>query len=94
MFNQVKKMPSKERIKFFALIATNAFRENDFTDEQVFGNLKNDTFTAEESAQYLEISMPTFRRHVQSGKLIPKTVVGRSQFFATGDLQRFKQELD
>jgi excisionase family DNA binding protein len=63
------------------------------THEQVFGNLKNESFTTEEAAQYLEVSIPTFRRYVQSGKLKPSQVVGRSQLFATTDLRRLKQKL-
>lgn len=93
MFDQVKKMPTKERVKFFSLIATNAFQENNFTHEQVFGHLRNDTFSAEEAAEYLEVSIPTFRRYVQSGKILPKETIGRSQLFASVDLRKLKQKL-
>jgi excisionase family DNA binding protein len=93
MFDQVKKMPTKERVKFFSLIAINAFQETNFTHEQVFGHLRNDTFSAEEAAEYLEVSMPTFRRYVQSGKIKPKEVIGRSQLFGTIDLRKLKQKL-
>ena len=93
MFDQVKKMPTKERVKFFSLIAMNAFENNNFTHEQVFGHLRNDTFSAEEAAEYLEISMPTFRRYVQSGKIQPAEVIGRSQLFASADLRKLKQKL-
>jgi excisionase family DNA binding protein len=93
MFDQVKKMSTKERIKFFSLIAINAFQESDLNHEQLFGHLRNDTFSAEEAAEYLEVSMPTFRRYVQSGKLKPKDVIGRSQLFSTMDLRKLKQIL-
>ena len=93
MFDQVKNMPTKERVKFFSLIAINAFQENNLTHEQLFGHLRNDTFSAEEAAEYLEVSMPTFRRYVQSGKIQPKETIGRSQLFATIDLRRLKQKL-
>ncbi len=93
MFDQVKKMPTKERVKFFSLIATNAFQENNFAHEQVFGHLRNDTFSAEEAAEYLEVSIPTFRRYVQSGKILPKETIGRSQLFASVDLRKLKQKL-
>jgi excisionase family DNA binding protein len=63
------------------------------THEQVFDHLKHESFTTEEAAQYLEVSIPTFRRYVQSGKLKPSQVVGRSQLFATSDLRRLKQKL-
>ena len=61
--------------------------------EEVFGYLRNDTFSAEEAAEYLEISIPTFRRYVQSGKIQPKEIIGRSQLFATINLRKLKQRL-
>ena len=61
--------------------------------EQVFGHLRNATFTSEEAAEFLEISMPTFRRYVQSGKIKPKELIGRSQLFGTIDLRKLKQKL-
>jgi excisionase family DNA binding protein len=94
LFAQVKQMPAKERIKFFSLIAINAFKESDYTHDQVFGKLKNETFSAEEAAEYLEVSLPTLRRYVQSGKLKPTTVIGRSQLFSSADLRLLKQKLN
>jgi len=93
IFDQVQQMPTKERVKFFALIATNAFQKVDFSHEEVFGHLKSTTFTADEAAQYLEVSMPTFRRYVQSGKLKPKSTIGRSQLFASPDLRKLKMRV-
>ena len=93
IFDQVQQMPTKERVKFFALIATNAFQKVDFSHEEVFGHLKSASLTAEEAAEYLEVSMPTFRRYVQSGKLKPKHTIGRSQLFASSDLRKLKQRL-
>lgn len=61
--------------------------------EQVFGHLRNDPFSAEEAAEYLEVSIPTFRRYVQLGKIQPKEIIGRSQLFATIDLRKLKQKL-
>jgi excisionase family DNA binding protein len=61
--------------------------------EQVFGHLRNITFSAKEAAEFLEISIPTFRRYVQSGKIKPKEVTGRSQLFGTIDLLKLKQKL-
>lgn len=72
--------------------------KTELTHEQVFGHLKHESFTTEEAAQYLEVSeltlpTPTFSWYVQSGKLKPAQVVGRSQLFATSDLRRLKQKL-
>jgi excisionase family DNA binding protein len=93
LFAHVQRMPSKERIKFFSLIAISAFKESDYSHDQVFGRLKNEAFSAEEAAEYLEVSLPTLRRYVQSGKLKPSTIIGRSQLFSSTDLRLFKQKL-
>lgn len=93
LFAQVQKMPAKERIKFFSLIAVNAFKETEYTHEQVFGHLRNATFSAEEAADFLEVSLPTLRRYVQSGKLRPTTTIGRSQLFSSSDLKLLKQKI-
>lgn len=90
IFSQVKKMPIKERVRFFSLIAKSAFKEDDSSHEEVFGHLKHVAFSAEQAAEYLEVSMPTLRRYVQAGKLKPSHTVGRSQLFSTADLRRLK----
>ena len=93
VFTQVKQMSSKERIKFFSLIAINAFKETDYSHEQVFGHLQNEAFSADEAAEYLEISIPTLRRYVQAGRLKPSAIIGRSQLFSSTDLKLLKQKL-
>lgn len=62
------------------------------THEEVFGHLKNTRFSAEQAAEYLEVSLPTLRRYVQSGRLKPSHIVGRSQVFSTADLRRLKMK--
>jgi excisionase family DNA binding protein len=94
LFAHVQKMPSKERVKFFSLIAINAFQEPEYTHEQVFGHLRNATFSAEEAAEFLEVSLPTLRRYVQSGRLKPTSVIGRSQLFSSIDLKLLKQKIN
>jgi len=69
-------------------------KEYDLTHDQVFGKLRSETFSAEEAAEYLEVSLPTLRRYVQSGKLKPATVIGRSQLFSSTDLRLLKQKLN
>jgi len=44
--------------------------------------LAEDDFTAAEAAEYLEVSMATFRHFVRDGKLASHAEVGRSQLFA------------
>jgi excisionase family DNA binding protein len=72
-------------------LTSNAFRGDDFTHEQVFGHLQQEPFSAGEAAEYLEISVPTLRRYVQSGKLAPSHVIGRNQMFSAQMLRVFKR---
>ncbi|MDP2432890.1 MAG: helix-turn-helix domain-containing protein [Pseudomonadota bacterium] len=93
LLDEIKEMPVSERGRFFSILGTMLFGDDDLTHEQVFGNLDNDVFTAHEAAEYLEVSIATFRRYVQSGKIEPAHVLGRSQMFATRDLKAFKRSL-
>jgi excisionase family DNA binding protein len=91
LFSEMKRMPATERVKFFSLISLNAFRDDDFSHEQVFGHLEREPLSAWEAAEYLEVSLPTLRRHVQVGKLQPSHTVGRNQMFAASDLRAYKR---
>lgn len=91
LFYEMRRMPQGERLKFFGLLAATAFREDDMSHEQLFGHLKSELFSASEAAEYLEVSMPTFRRYVHAGKIAPKSIVGRNQLFSTEDLRAFKR---
>lgn len=91
LFSEMRRMPATERAKFFLLLSTNAFRDDDFSHEQVFGHLAREPLSAAEAAEYLEISLPTLRRYVQAEKLIPSHVVGRNQMFSANDLRAYKR---
>ena len=91
LFVEMKRMPSTERIKFFSLLTNQAFRDDDFTHEQVFGHLQHESLSAWEAAQYLEVSLPTLRRYVQADKLRPCHAVGRNQMFSAEDLRAYKR---
>jgi len=93
LYQNLKQMPVAERQKFFVILSTNAFRGEDMSHEEVFGHLAGDEFTAHEAAEYLEVSISTFRRFVAGGKLVPSTVVGRNQMFAVPQLKTFKKAL-
>ena len=69
------------------------FKQSHYTHEQVFGQLRNATFSAEEAAEFLEISLPTLRRYVQAGRLKPASIIGRSQLFSSADLKLLKQTI-
>lgn len=93
LFQDLKQMPATERQKFFLILATNAFRGEDLSHEELFGHLAGDEFTAREAAEYLEVSMSTFRRLVAGGKLNPSSTVGRNRMFAVPELKAFKKAL-
>lgn len=91
LFYEMALMPATERAKFFMLLSANAFRDDDFSHEQVFGQLEREPLSAWEAAEYLEVSLPTLRRNVQAGKLRPSHVVGRNQMFTANDLRAYKR---
>lgn len=93
LLDEMKTMPSGERSRFFALLGERFFTDDDLTHGEVFGHLSGDAFTAREAAEYLEVSIATFRRYVQGGKIKKCQAVGRSQMFATRDLKAFKRRL-
>lgn len=71
----------------------NLFRDENSTCAQVFGHLTDAEFTAQEAAEYLEVSIATLRRYVHGGKLRPCKVVGRNQLFAAYELRALKRSL-
>jgi len=93
LFQGLQHMPATERQRFFALLSANVFRGEDLSHEELFGHLSGDQFTANEAAEYLEVSMSTFRRLVASGRLNPSSTVGRNQMFAVPQLKTFKRAL-
>ncbi len=93
LFRDLRHMPSEEREKFFMILSTKAFSDADMSHEALFGHLASDAFTSEEAAEYLEVSMSTFRRYVSAEKLKPNSVVGRNQMFSVPDLKAFKKAL-
>ncbi|PUA16840.1 helix-turn-helix domain-containing protein [Glaciimonas sp. PCH181] len=94
LFQALQAMPMEERVRFFSLLAINAFRDQhayqNLQDQQVFWHLDNDEFTAQEAADYLEVSIGTFRRYVYDGRIKPCSAPGITQLFATRNLKAFK----
>lgn len=93
LIQDLKKMPASERQKFFLIISESAFGNEDMTHAQLFGHLAEEQFTAQEAAEYLEISLPTLRRYVASGKVVSSSTVGRSQLYAASALKELKKAL-
>ena len=93
LFADLQALPATERSRFFLLLESQVFRDDNFTHEQVFGHLAAETFTVPEAAEYLEMSVPNFRRYVRRGQITPVQTVGRNQLFATRQLKTFKRAL-
>lgn len=93
LFQNLKQMPTTERQRFFGILSMNAFRDEDMSHDELFGHLTQDAFTATEAADYLEVSMSTFRRLVATRRLPPSSTVGRNQMFKVVELKSFKKAL-
>jgi excisionase family DNA binding protein len=94
LFEDLQALPATERGKFFLLLESRVFQEEDFTYEDVFGHLAGETFTVAEAAEYLDMSVPNFRRYVRRGQITPAQTVGRNQLFGTRDLRALKHALN
>ena len=94
VFSDLQKLPPVEQQQFFVLLAKAFTNEDNLSHQQVFGHLDGDLFTASEAADYLEISMATFRRYLKAGKLTAKSEVGASHLYALDDLRQFKKALN
>jgi len=94
LFDDLQGLPATERGKFFLLLEGQLFRDDHFTHEQVFGRLATEAFTVPEAAEYLEMSVPNFRRYVRRGQITPAQTVGRNQLFGTRDLRALKHALN
>lgn len=69
------------------------FQSNHFSHQDVFGHLKEEVFSAQDAAGYLEISLSTLRRYVSTKKIKPTKTIGRSQLFSAKDLRQLKQKM-
>lgn len=93
VYEKFTQLAPSERAKFFALLAAPSVQSEDFSHDQVFCHLAGDEFTAAEAAEYLEVSISTFRRYVGAGKIRVSSEMGRNQLFGTKDLKAFKRSL-
>jgi excisionase family DNA binding protein len=88
----LQQMPSTEREKFFLLLSAKAFGDAEtLSHDELFGHLRDEEFTATEAAEYLEISIATFRRHVRSGKIAASSVVGNTHLYRLAALRELKK---
>jgi response regulator of citrate/malate metabolism len=93
LFSDLQKLPSIERQQFFVLLSKAFDHEDNLSHQQVFGHLEGELFTASEAAEYLEVSMATFRRYLKAEKLLASTEIGASHLYSLDDLRQFKQAL-
>lgn len=75
------------------MLGEGGLEQKDYTHGEVFGHLTNAEFTAADAAEYLDVSMSTFRRYVRDKKLKAAAQIGRSDVFAAKDLKAFKRSL-
>lgn len=91
VFDEFRKLTRNERTKFYELLGESSVRDENLTHEQVFGHLARDAFSASDAADYLEVSISTFRRYVADGRIRASSEIGRNQLFSAKDLKAFKR---
>jgi excisionase family DNA binding protein len=93
VFQELRKLPAPERDKFFTILGRQVNPEDNFSHDDVFSQVIDTDFSAKDAAEYLEVSMSTFRRYVSSGKINATSEMGRNQLFSTKSLKSFKRSL-
>lgn len=93
VFQQLRKLPSTERDKFFTMLGRQVSQDQNFTHDEVFSDVTNVDFSSAQAAEYLDVSMSTFRRYVKDGKIRATSEMGRNQLFSTKSLKEFKRSL-
>jgi len=93
VFQSFRTLPISERARFLLLVAEGTMQGENYTHEEVFGDLVEAEFSSQEAADYLDVSMSTFRRYVSAGKIVASSEVGRNQFYAAKFLKSFKRSL-
>lgn len=91
VFNEFRKLTRNERTKFYELLGESSVRDEYLSHEQVFGHLARDGFSASDAADYLEVSISTFRRYVADGRIRASGEIGRNRLFSAKDLKAFKR---
>jgi hypothetical protein len=93
LFSTLQQLPTDERQQFFMLLANSLGEQENFSHQQVFGDLENALFTATEAAEYLEVSIATFRRYLKTQKIIADSEVGSTHLYSLNSLREFKKAL-
>lgn len=93
VFQSFRKLPTSERYRFLQLLAEGVEQGENFTHEDVFGDLVEAELSSQEAADYLDVSKSTFRRYVSDGKISASSEVGRSHLYSAKALKAFKRSL-
>lgn len=90
IYKDIVLLPVAERERLFSLIARKGFDKDDYTYDEVFGDIPS-TLTIKESSEYLEVAEVTVRRWAKKGKL-PFHKVGKNYAFRVDDLRKLKRK--
>lgn len=75
------------------MIMNSLGEQENFSHQQVFGDLENALFTATEAAEYLEVSIATFRCYLKTQKITAESVIGSTHLYTLSSLREFKKTL-
>lgn len=75
------------------MIMNSLGEQENFNHQQVFGELENALFTATEAAEYLEVSIATFRRYLKTQKITAESGIGSTHLYSLNSLREFKKAL-
>jgi len=90
IYKDIITLPMAERERLFSLIARKGFDKDNYTYDEVFGDLPS-TLTIKESSEYLEVAEVTVRRWAKEGKL-PFRKVSKNYVFGVDDLRKLKRK--
>lgn len=93
LFSNLQQLPTNERQQFFVLLSDFFDGKEDFTHKEVFRHLDNAMFTASEAAEYLEVSIATFRRYLKAKKIVASEEIGTTHLYSLDALRVFKKAL-
>lgn len=89
IYDEIVRMPVKEREKLFSVIARKGFEKDFYAHSEVFADVRSAPFTVAEAAEYLEVAEITLRRWVKDGA-IRFGRIGRNIVFDADRLKEFK----
>lgn len=93
VYRAFRKLSVDERARFYTLLAEPGLANDNLTHQQVFGHLAAEEFTSKEAADYLDVSIATFRRYVKARRISPSSEMGKNHLYAASELKAFKRSL-